>query len=845
MGAGLTPTTKAELLSEIQQLIFHNENGSIRTNNFIQRNEELWIIFRDLIEFFDVELELPIAITAYPTSKPVSGDAVGDLYVGQYINEVWNGTSWVVLDRVATSLITGLLSFTDWTTFNNKQTALVSGTNIKTVAGSSLLGSGDVPALISLNALTGTTQTFATGTTGSDFNISSSGAVHTFHIPTASATVRGLLSTADWSTFNGKENVITFNNGVNRASNTVSIDYTRTGNVYSGNGLVSSPLFHFTGVPFTGGTSSTTKPFVLLQPTGTTSTSWSTDGTMFGINAANGFNGNIFDFKLNNTSYLKLSNIGSLIFDSAGQYSISNSGGAVLANVQVYSASGFYSFTSSTILSAVTNSTLLLTNAAANDFDRIMLGGTSALFPSIQRSGTGIIIRLANNSGNGGLTAATVNVSGATASELVGTDGSKNLVSLAVATYPSLTELTYLKGVTSSIQTQLGTKAPTASPTFTGTVTIPTPFTLGAISVTSTGTQLNYLSSATGTTGTTSTNLVFSTSPTLTTPICITNITTPLIIGGTGTTQTLIYKTTTGVGATGADHIFQVGNNGATEAVKIINAGNIVANYDAYINTVRVGLGNNSIASNTAIGYEALLITSVSSSANVALGYQSQKTTTDGTQNTSVGSQSLLVNTTGAANTSIGALSLVTNVIGSFNTSVGVQSLNKIVGNGNTGVGASSLRQLSTSSENNTAVGYFAGGRTSDTTSNSNNVFIGAYTAENIASNASNNILIGYDIDLQTAGGSNQLSIGNLIFGTGLTATGTTVSTGSVGIGIAVPNTSAILDLTSVLKGFLPPRMTTGQRDSISSPIAGLIIYNVTTNKINVYTSAWEAVTSA
>lgn len=58
-------------------------------------------------------------------------------------------------------------------------------------------------------------------------------------------------------------------------------------------------------------------------------------------------------------------------------------------------------------------------------------------------------------------------------------------------------------------------RAPTASPTFTGTVTIPTPFILGAISVTSTGTQLNYLNAATGTTGTTSTNVVFSASPTL------------------------------------------------------------------------------------------------------------------------------------------------------------------------------------------------------------------------------------------------------------------------------------------------------------------------------------------
>jgi hypothetical protein len=72
-------------------------------------------------------------------------------------------------------------------------------------------------------------------------------------------------------------------------------------------------------------------------------------------------------------------------------------------------------------------------------------------------------------------------------------------------------------GVTNLVS-GLAAKAPLASPTLTGTVTIPTPFTLGAVSVTTTGTQLNYLASATGTTGTASANLVFSTSPTLVTP---------------------------------------------------------------------------------------------------------------------------------------------------------------------------------------------------------------------------------------------------------------------------------------------------------------------------------------
>lgn len=58
--------------------------------------------------------------------------------------------------------------------------------------------------------------------------------------------------------------------------------------------------------------------------------------------------------------------------------------------------------------------------------------------------------------------------------------------------------------------------------------------------------------------------------------------------------------------------------------------------------------------------------------------------------------------------------------------------------------------------------------------------------------------------------------------------------------------TTAILELTSTAKGFLPPRLTTTQRNAISSPATGLVVYNTSTNKLNVYTgSAWEAISSA
>jgi hypothetical protein len=51
--------------------------------------------------------------------------------------------------------------------------------------------------------------------------------------------------------------------------------------------------------------------------------------------------------------------------------------------------------------------------------------------------------------------------------------------------------------------------------------------------------------------------------------------------------------------------------------------------------------------------------------------------------------------------------------------------------------------------------------------------------------------------------------------------------TGSVGIGTSSPNTTAALDVTSTTKGFLPPRMTYAQRQTISSPppATGLMVY--------------------
>jgi hypothetical protein len=92
-----------------------------------------------------------------------------------------------------------------------------------------------------------------------------------------------------------------------------------TGNITLGsrfisslNGAASAPPGAFTGTWFTGGTATTTKPQVVIEPAGTTSTSWSTSGTGLGVNAASGFAGNLLDLQVNGTAILNATAVGGI-----------------------------------------------------------------------------------------------------------------------------------------------------------------------------------------------------------------------------------------------------------------------------------------------------------------------------------------------------------------------------------------------------------------------------------------------------------------------------------------------------------------------------------------------------
>jgi len=88
-----------------------------------------------------------------------------------------------------------------------------------------------------------------------------------------------------------------------------------------------------------------------------------------------------------------------------------------------------------------------------------------------------------------------------------------------------------------------------------------------------------------------------------------------------------------------------------------------------------------------------------------------------------------------------------------------------------------------------------------------------------------------------TIGGSTAISTSGAI-----QTSGNITGTGKLGVGTASPHVSAVVDISSTTGGLLLPRMTTAQRDAISSPANGLQIYNTTTNQIQYYNgSSWQS----
>jgi hypothetical protein len=117
------------------------------------------------------------------------------------------------------------------------------------------------------------------------------------------------------------------------------------------------------------------------------------------------------------------------------------------------------------------NGVTVIQSGAAQAVDGSGTASYVARFTDVNTLGTGVIYDNGTNVGigttspqvllhvNGQAYLQALNLTGGIADRILATDTNKNITYLNTSTYPSLTELSYVKGVTSSVQTQLNSKA--------------------------------------------------------------------------------------------------------------------------------------------------------------------------------------------------------------------------------------------------------------------------------------------------------------------------------------------------------------------------------------------------
>ena len=111
------------------------------------------------------------------------------------------------------------------------------------------------------------------------------------------------------------------------------------------------------------------------------------------------------------------------------------------------------------------------------------------------------------------------------------------------------------------------------------------------------------------------------------------------------------------------------------------------------------------------------------------------------------------------------------------------------------------------------------------------------YDPNNVAANV-------YNVDNHISGTNNKLfTAGYKVYLDKLVAAIAGDGQGNLGIGTTAPNATALVEMASTTRGFLPPRMTGTQRDTIASPVAGLQLFNTTTKTPDYFDgSVWKSI---
>jgi len=351
---------------------------------------------------------------------------------------------------------------------------------------------------------------------------------------------------------------------------------------------------------------------------------------------------------------------------------------------------------------------------------------------------------------------------------------------------------------------------------------------------------------------------------------------------GIGTTNPAAILQINAQGALSTDIAFRVRNSADTRDFLIVNGtGDVYNNGAGGVNTSTI-FGENS-GRNSSVG------------SNTFFGYFAGNSATSGGSNTAIGRDSLSLNTTGAANTSIGTFSLLS-IIGTNNIGIGFNA-GRFIADGATSLTTSGesifigngSRANGNGENNQIVIGHNAIGLGSNTvvlgnssiltTALRGNVGIGATTANarldvraqgalttDIALKVRNSVDTADLFNVNGAGQVNGVSFNatNAVMttrggkadlygftgptlsyynGVAIVPALTVIDTGSILIGTSGPAASAKLDVFSTTQGFLPPRMTTTQRNAIVTPATGLIVYDNTLLSLYQFNgTAWVAV---
>jgi hypothetical protein len=280
-----------------------------------------------------------------------------------------------------------------------------------------------------------------------------------------------------------------------------------------------------------------------------------------------------------------------------------------------------------------------------------------------------------------------------------------------------------------------------------------------------------------------------------------------------------------------------------------------------------IGVSSATTAFNDSNGVARIQIRANTSSNNTLVGASAGRRVTTGTSNSFFGASSGLNNTTGQNNSFFGSGSGQSNVNSNNNSffgwSSGISNTtgagnsffgsnaggNNTVGNSNSFVGVNA-GALNTTGSNNSFFGLNAG--INNLTGN-NNLFLGVNSGRRTSGSAnlttaSNSVFLGNDTRANADSETNQIVVGASAIGLGSNTSviGNASTThgrwwGNLLIGTSTNVASSALTVDSTTKGFLPPRMTTAQRDAIASPATGLIVYNTSTNKHQGFNgTAWN-----